>query len=412
LDAADDVAPLAIAVAEQFAMWQSLLEQLEHRRTSSAQRQADIELLRAQIAELEALGLVAGEPERLRAEHDRLANTDRLMNGVSAALDALAESEAASAYSAVILARRELEKLVDVDATLRSPAGTLASVEIELRDAEITLRHYRDRIEADPARLAWLDDRLARIRTLARRHGVAEEALPGTLAALRERLAVVDGGGESLAALEKKTSAARARFLDTARQLSSKRAEQGAALGRAVSSLLTELGMPHGQFQVELQEKPAERADATGLERVEFQVKLNPGLPFAPLAKVASGGELSRISLAIEVVRSGASPVTAFVFDEVDTGISGRVADIVGRKLRQLSATRQVLCVTHLPQVASHGAAHYRVSKQTDGQTSRTEVRALTGKERVDELSRMLGGVEVTARTRAHAAEMIDRAGR
>jgi DNA repair protein RecN (Recombination protein N) len=170
--------------------------------------------------------------------------------------------------------------------------------------------------------------------------------------------------------------------------------------------------MSHGELRVELQPKPVERADATGSERVEFQVKLNPGLPFAPLAKVASGGELSRISLAIEVVRSGASPVTAFVFDEVDAGIGGRVADIVGHKLRQLSATRQVLCVTHLPQVASHGAAHYRVVKETDGRTSRTEVRALTGKERVEELSRMLGGVEVTARTRAHAAEMIDRAGR
>jgi len=412
LDAGDDIAPLATAVAEQFAMWQALVEQLENRRASSAQRQAELELLRAQVAELAALALVDGEPERLRAERDRLANTDRLMSGVSAALDALAESEAASAYSAVVVARRELEKLVDVDASLRSPAATLASVEIELRDAEITLRHYRDRIEADPARLSWLDDRLTRIRTLARRHGAGEEGLPGTLAALRDRLAAVDGGGESLAALETKTGAARARFLDTARQLSSKRAEQAAALGRAVSSLLAELGMPHGQFQVELQEKPLERADATGLERVEFQVKLNPGLPFAPLAKVASGGELSRISLAIEVVRSGASPVTAFVFDEVDAGISGRVADIVGRKLRQLSTTRQVLCVTHLPQVASHGEAHYRVLKQTDGKTSRTEVRALTGKERVDELSRMLGGVEVTARTRAHAAEMIDRAGR
>ena len=143
-----------------------------------------------------------------------------------------------------------------------------------------------------------------------------------------------------------------------------------------------------------------------------MQIKLNPGLPFTALAKSASGGELSRISLAVEVVRTGASPVTAFVFDEVDAGIGGRVADIVGRKLRALSATRQVLCVTHLPQVASHGEAHYRVVKHTDGKVSRTEVRALTSKERVEELSRMLGGVEVTARTRAHAAEMIDRAGR
>jgi DNA repair protein RecN (Recombination protein N) len=412
LDAAADIAPLATTVAEQFAMWQSLLEQLENRRSSSAQRQTEIESLRFQVAELEALALVDGEPERLRAERDRLANTDRLMSGVSAALDALAESDAASAYSAVILARRELEKLADVDAALRSPAATLASIEIELREAEIALQHYRDRIEADPARLSWLDDRLARVRTFARRHGVVEEALTGTLAALRERLTNLDGGGESLATLEQKTAEARAQFLESARKLSSERAKHATALSRSVSSLLVELGMPHGEFRVELQAKPAERADATGLERVEFQVKLNPGLPFAPLAKVASGGELSRISLAIEVVRSGASPVTAFVFDEVDAGIGGRVADIVGRKLRQLSTTRQVLCVTHLPQVASHGEAHYRVLKQTDGKSSRTEVRPLTSKERVDELSRMLGGVEVTARTRAHAAEMIDRAGR
>ena len=290
------------------------------------------------------------------------------MSGVSAALDALAENEAASAYSAVILARRELEKLADVDAALRAPAAALASLEIELRETETTLQHYRDRIEADPARLSWLDDRLARIRTLARRHGVAEDELPARAGGAaraarrpRRRRRVADDA-------RKEHRAKRARCSSTRRaSLSGKRAEHAAALGQAVSSLLVELGMPHGELRVELQPKPLERADATGLERVEFQVKLNPGLPFAPLAKVASGGELSRISLAVEVVRSGASPVTAFVFDEVDAGIGGRVADIVGRKLRELSATRQVLCVTHLPQVASHGEAHYRVVKQTDG---------------------------------------------
>ena len=170
--------------------------------------------------------------------------------------------------------------------------------------------------------------------------------------------------------------------------------------------------MPHGEFHVELQPKPLERADGNGLERIEFQVKLNPGQPFGALSKVASGGELSRISLAIEVVRSGPSPVTAFVFDEVDAGVGGRVADIVGSKLRELAASRQVLCVTHLPQVASHGQAHYRVVKLTDGKTSRTQVRALSAAERVEELSRMLGGIEITERTRAHAAEMIDRAAR
>ncbi|HEX7236319.1 MAG TPA: DNA repair protein RecN [Gammaproteobacteria bacterium] len=412
LDAHDEIAPLARSVAECFAAWHTLVEQLENRRSSSAQRQSEIELLRFQVAELEALAVADGEPERLRAERDRLANTDRLLSGATAALDALAENEAASAYAAVVLARREIDKLAQVDAELRAPASVLASIEIELREVETTLQHYRERIEADPARLAWLDDRLARVRALARRHAASEDDLPRVLPALRERLAALDGSGEPLEALEKRAKEARTQFLAAARHLSGLRAKHAKALSGEVTSLLAELGMPHGEFRVELEDKPVERADATGLERVEFQVKLNPGLPFGSVAKVASGGELSRVSLAVEVARSGASPVTAFVFDEVDAGIGGRVADIVGRKLRQLSSTRQVLCVTHLPQVASHGAAHYRVEKQTDGKVSRTEVRALTATERIEELSRMLGGVEVTARTRAHAAEMIDRAGR
>ncbi len=410
LDAHDEIAPVATAVAECFAAWHALVEQLENRRSSSAQREAEIELARFQVAELEALALAEGEPERLRAERDRLANTDRLLGGASAALDALADNETGSAYAAVVLARREIDKLAEVDDALRAPATSLASIEIELREVESTLKHYRDRIEADPARLTWLDDRLARVRTLARRHASSEDDLPRVLPALRARLAALDGSGEPLEALEKRTGEAREQFLTAARRLSGLRATHAAALSRDVTSLLVELGMPHGELRVELEQKPIERADAAGLERVEFQVKLNPGLPFAPLAKVASGGELSRISLGVEVARSGASPVTAFVFDEVDAGIGGRVADIVGHKLRQLSSTRQVLCVTHLPQVASHGEAHYRVAKHTDGKVSRTEVRALTSKERVEELSRMLGGVEVTARTRAHAAEMIERA--
>ena len=246
----------------------------------------------------------------------------------------------------------------------------------------------------------------------ARRHGVVEEELGTVLTGLRARLATVDGGTESIEALEEKVAQARARFLASATTLSGKRTQHAAKLSKAVTAELGELGMPNGELRVELEPKPAERPDATGLERVEFLIRLNPGLPFAPLSKVASGGELSRISLAIEVVRSGASPVTAFVFDEVDAGIGGRVADIVGRKLRKISATRQVLCVTHLPQVASHGEGHYRVTKRTDGTSSRTEVLRLDADERVEELSRMLGGIEVTARTRAHAAEMIDRAGR
>jgi DNA repair protein RecN (Recombination protein N) len=248
------------------------------------------------------------------------------------------------------------------------------------------------------------------MRTLARRHAVGEDDLHTVLDTLKERIAALDDGAESLDTLEGRVAQARTHYFDTAKKLSAKRAKHAALLGRAVTAEIAELGMPHGEFRVQLEDKPAERADGTGMERVEFQVKLNPGQPFGALSRVASGGELSRLSLALEVVRSGASPVTAFVFDEVDAGVSGRVADIVGRKLRELGTTRQVLCVTHLPQVASQGQQHYRVVKLTDGKTSRTSVRALSAEERVEELSRMLGGIEITERTRAHAAEMIERA--
>jgi len=412
LDAFGHLEPLATSVAGAHATWQALTDELEARSSTNADRAAELELLRFQAGELEALAPTEGEPERLRLERDRLANTDRLIGGVSHALDGLAENETTSAYSAVVQARHELERLLEHDPTLRPAAEMLAGVEVELREVESTLAHYRERLEADPTRLAWLDDRLTKMRALARRHAVTEAELGTVLASLLRRIATLDGNGESLEALATRMAEARAQYFAAAKRLSTARAKHASVLSRAVTTELTELGMPHGEFHVELQPKPAERADGTGLERVEFQVKLNPGQPFGALSKVASGGELSRISLAIEVVRAGASPVTAFVFDEVDAGVGGRVADIVGLKLSQLAAVRQVLCVTHLPQVASHGTTHYRVAKLTDGKTSRTQVSALSATERVDELSRMLGGVEITERTRAHAAEMIDRAAR
>jgi len=410
LDAHGGLEEQADRVAQAFAAWQDLESQLDARRTAGTDRAAQLELLRFQAAELEALALGPDEPERLRIERDRLANTDRLIGGISTALSELYESDNGSAYSLVVHAEQEIRQLVDHDPELREPAERLAAVEIELRELASHLNHYRDRIEADPERLDWLDNRLAKIRTLARRHNVPEAQLAAMLATLQERIDELDGGGESLEALAERVERAKRSYFEVARALSRARTEQAAILSEQVSAQLGELGMPHGRFQIELQPKSPERADGTGLERVEFQVKLNPGQPFGALNRMASGGELSRISLAIEVVRSGASPVPALVFDEVDAGVGGRVAEIVGRKLSQLAHSRQVLCVTHLPQVASQGQRHYRVVKLTDGKTSRTNVRSLSAEERVEELSRMLGGIEITERTRAHAAEMIDRA--
>jgi DNA repair protein RecN (Recombination protein N) len=410
LDAHSGLEALARRVAAAHAAWRSAEDDLAARRSASADRAAQLELLRFQLAELEALAPAPGEPDTLRLERDRLANTDRLLSGVGGALEGLFENESAAAYATVVRARHELEKLVPADPALRSPTERLAAVEIELRELESTLNRYRERIEADPKRLEFLEERLAKFRTLARRHASAEDELAATLVAIRTRVAELDGGAETLETLTDKAARARGDYFAAASELTAGRTKHAVKLARAIGAQLAELGMPHGEFRIDIQPKSEDRADATGMERVEFQVKLNPGQPFGPLAKVASGGELSRISLAIEVVRSGGSPVPTFVFDEVDAGVGGGVAEIVGRKLAELGASRQVFCVTHLPQVAGQGQRHYRVVKLTDGKTSRTHVRPLSAEERVEELSRMLGGVEITERTRAHAAEMIDRA--
>ncbi len=411
LDAHGKLLDAAAETAEAFHRWRALEAELAARRSGSAARAAELELAKFQHAELERLGLAPNEPEALRAERDRLANVDRLAAAANEALTVLYEGDAVTAYSLLAAARQALARAAEHDAALAAVAETLGGAEIEVREAASDLAHYRDRLEADPERLAWLETRLAAIRALARKHGVAEAELPEVAARLAERIATLEGGGVSLEDLEHSAERARSEYFASAERLSAGRKKHAAKLARRVSAQLAELGMPDGELRVVLHEKPREQADATGLERVEFQVRLNAGQAFGPLAKVASGGELSRISLAVEVVRTGASPVETFVFDEVDAGVGGRVAEIVGRRLAELARSRQVLCVTHLPQVASQGRHHFRVVKSSDGKTSRTDVVKLDRAERIEELSRMLGGVEITERTRAHAAEMIARAG-
>ncbi len=410
LDAQGGLVPLAERVAEAYRRRREAEARLAARREGNADRTAQLELLRFQAAELEALALAEGEPAELEAERRRLANTDRLAAGLGAALEALYEGETASAHALVAQAQRELDKLVEHDEALGAEAKQLAAAEIELREVAHALQRYRDRLEADPERLEAVEARLARVRALARRHAVEADALPGVLSALAAQVAELEGGAESLEALEQEAAEAASVYLAAAGALSADRKACAERLGAAVTGELAGLGMAQGEFRIAVQPRPEDRADGTGLDRVEFEVRLNPGQPFGPLARLASGGELSRISLALETVAADASAVPTFVFDEVDAGIGGGVAEIVGRKLAAIAAARQVLCVTHLPQVASQGTQHYLVAKETDGKSTRTRVRALGEDERVEELSRMLGGVEITARTRAHAEEMIDRA--
>lgn len=407
LDAHGELEALASETAEAFAEWQRAAADLEAQREHGEEREAQLDLLRFQVGELEALALEDGERERLSAEHGRLANMDRLLHGLNSALNQLYESDLGSAHSQVVQAQRTLEALAEHDPALHAAAERLGAAEIELQETATDLIHYRERLEPDPQRLEHVADRLARIKALARRHRVDETELPGVLPALRERLEALESSSVSAEALSERAEQATARYRDVAGRLSARRRHAAEDLGERVAAQLAELGMPGGRLRVAVEAKPEGREDASGIDRVEFQVCLNPGQVPAPLDKAASGGELSRISLALEVVLTGASSIPTFVFDEVDAGIGGGVAEIVGRRLREIASRRQVLCVTHLPQVASQGMHHYRVAKLTDGKTSRTTVQRLGEEERIEELARMLGGVKITARTRAHAEEMM-----
>ena len=402
---------LARQVAAAFGAWRSCQEEYEAQRQRGADRASEIELLSFQVRELENLGFQDGELDTLQEERSRLANVDRLACSVESALSGLFERDHGSAQELIAQAQRELSDARNLDPSLGDAADLLSEAEIQVQEAVRGLASYRDRLEPDPQRLDWVESRLATIRSLALRHSVEEAELGTVLATLRSRIAAHGNAAESLEAARQRVRQSRDAYFKAAEDLSSARLQSAASLGESVGAQMAVLGLPKGRFRADIGRKPNDRADATGLDRIDFQISLNPGQEFGPLSRVASGGELSRISLALEVVAAGATTIPTLVFDEVDSGIGGGVAEIVGRRLADIATHRQVLCVTHLAQVASQGLQHYRVLKQSGEQSTQTGVRSLRGDERVEELARMLGGVEITARTRAHAKEMIERAG-
>jgi DNA repair protein RecN (Recombination protein N) len=262
----------------------------------------------------------------------------------------------------------------------------------------------------DPARLEFVGNRLAEIGQLARKHQTEPEALPARLDMLRAELEALQNDAVTLRDREKALAQAVEAYGAAAAVLSERRREAAHRMSESVTAAMRQLGMPGGRFQISVTPEEPGRVAAAGRDRIEFLVTANPGQPEAPLSKVASGGELSRISLAIQVVATADSGLPCLVFDEVDAGVGGGVAEIVGRRLRDLGDGRQVLCVTHLPQVASQSHHHVRVSKLASARTTRTTLTALNDDEKVEELARMLGGVEITATTRRHAREMIEQA--
>jgi len=414
LDAYGHHLPLVGQVGIAHRMWLTLLNRTLELERQAHDRDARLDLLAHQFRELEALGLSEGEYERLTEERSRLLNRGRLAESAQVALAHLYEGDEASAHAAASRALAALRATSGLDPQIAGFLPLIESAAIQLREAAREVQDYLERLDLDTARQDEVERRLAAVEELARKHRIPAAGLRDRAEALRTELSSLRTAETDLATLRKELTVERERYRELAGQLSARRATTGRALAKEITTRMQGLGMSGGRFQVEVGPLETTEPAVHGADQVEFRVTANPGQPLRPLAKVASGGELSRLSLAVQVACAAREPATAqprgahsMVFDEIDAGIGGAVAEIVGRELRRLGGAAQVLCVTHLPQVAAQGHHHLRVSKLTDGRTTRTMVAELSPEERVEEIARMLGGIEVTSKAREHAREML-----
>ena len=398
-------------VRESAAEWRRLNAERDALAALARDRVSRMELLRYQVGELDALSLGEGEAAGLLEERARLANRGRLAEAARAAMTYAYDADGSDAHAIVARAVTQLRAAVALDARLAAPLGILEESLIGLSEAGQGLGAYLEALDADPARQEFVERRVAAIEDLARKHRVSPEGLNEQLKELRAQLAKLEQSELALGSLDERLASIRLRYRTAAALLSDARRAAAKRLATAVTSLMRQLGMPGGRFEIALESTPDSDPAAEGVDRLEFLVSANPGQPVGPIARVASGGELSRISLAVHVAAAHRQSTACMIFDEVDAGIGGGVAEIVGRKLRELGARGQVLCVTHLAQVASQADHQLRVSKLTDGRASRTTVTSLGADQRIEELARMLGGVEITRKAREHAREMLRVAG-
>jgi DNA repair protein RecN (Recombination protein N) len=399
--------PAAAAEAQEVAVayraWRALSRQREEYETNAKNVLLERERLEWQVSELDKLAPKPGEWVEISNEHSRLSHAASLIEGAQEALAAISESDH-PILSQLSSLNTKLGKLVDVDAELQGVLDCMEPARIQLQEAVYALNNYIDKVELDPDRLREVDARMDALHSAARKYRVTPEELPeehATLAAKLRQLA----DATDIEGLKRQEEKAESAYRKVANRLSSRRVVAAKALSEQVTLAMQELSMSGGRFEVSLhQGEPG----AHGLEQVEFLVAGHAGVAPRPLAKVASGGELARISLAISVITSHATTTPTLIFDEVDSGIGGGVAEVVGRLLKRLGQQRQVLCVTHLPQVASQANQHFQVAKGTthEGRTvSRIEV--LNNRARVEEVARMLGGIEITETTRKHARELL-----
>lgn len=387
--------------------WRQTRQELERLSNSGDEQRARHQLLSYQLEELESLSLGENELEQLEQEHKNLTNAESLLSICRQVVEQCSESDSGNVLNALTASLHRLGSVNNSPTALSEATDLLSSAQIQVEEAVGELNRFLDHFDADPARLQQLEERLDAIYTLARKHRIQPNEVATMQQKLLDEIETLNANDESIERLEHEVQAFTRHYQEKARELSDLRHTSSTRLASAVEQEIHRLGMPGGRFQIELKAIPGSEPHPHGLEHVELLVSANPGQPLKALAKVASGGELSRISLAIQVITAQTSRVPTLVFDEVDVGIGGPTAEIVGQLLRRLGERGQVMTVTHLPQVAAQGHQHLFVHKVRDNDATRTAVSKLTKAERIEEVARMLGGIDLTKESLAHAKKMV-----
>ena len=407
LDAYAKNQPLLDQVNQCYKQWLSVHKELSSLIKAGDDQSEREEFLRYQLEELQALNLASFNYAALSEEHSKLANFGQILTTGRAQVEVLYESDQQSVNQMLSHSAAELNQIARYAPELNDICALLSEAQILTEEAALQLRRFLESQEADPQQLEHLENQIGIIQNLSRKHHVTPDQLADVVNKLNTELDNITHSGERIADLTTETLALEQQYQQFSAQLSEQRHVAAQKLQSQISVMIKELGMPQGEFLVAMSSLDAATPKLNGKDKIEFLVSANPGLPAKPLAKVASGGELSRISLAIQVTTANDKTTPTLIFDEVDSGIGGGVAEIVGQKLRSLSQYRQVMCVTHLPQVAAQAHHHLYVEKNNESDITSSQVRLLQKEERVEEIARMLGGVTMTANTLAHAQEML-----
>ncbi|VAW56560.1 DNA repair protein RecN [hydrothermal vent metagenome] len=399
--------PLLEQIKQVFNDWTYKKDQLKQFKVACKDKHDRLDLLRYQVTELENLNMIEGEKEKLQSEHQTLANTDQLNENTASALSCLYDADESSIHLQLSKQARKIEDMLATDKSLTPAFEMLSEAMIQIEETASLLRDYKDHLNSNPERFEEVETRLGTILDLSRKHHVDPNQLINLSQTLSAELNELDNADENLNQLEIDVDALDKKYNTLTKKLTDSRLKIAKKLSKYISQSMQTLGMSGGKFEVHIASR--DKPSIIGQDIIEYRVSTNTGQPLKALAKTASGGELARISLAIQMITAQQGRIPTLIFDEVDSGVGGGIAEIVGKHLRMLGESRQVFCITHLPQVASQAHHHMQVYKHNDKNETRTQIMPLAKEQRVDEISRMLGGLKITQQTIDHAKDMLER---